>query len=79
MLQNYLLQIFDNDDDSSYLMADGDNILQSDTSFSKAAHTYKNVVTHYFASKVEVWYALVLKPILGIDMALLVHEFQRTG
>jgi hypothetical protein len=76
VLHNYLLQIHDNCSDSSYCLAIEDSVLNSDNAFSKAAHTYKNVVTHYFASKVEVWYALVLYPLLGIDLAMLVHEFQ---
>jgi hypothetical protein len=77
MLHNYILQILhDNVGDSSYRTSNGENVLESDAAFSKAAHTYKNIVTHYFASKIEVWYALILKPLFGIDMALLVHEFQ---
>jgi hypothetical protein len=71
-----MLQIHDNVGDSSYRTSNGENVLESDAVFSKAAHTYKNIVTHYFASKIEVWYALILKPLFGIDMGLLVHEFQ---
>jgi hypothetical protein len=61
-------------------MAIDDSVLNSDHAFSKAPHTYTNVVTqHYFASKVEVWYALILKLLLRIDLAMLVHEFQTAG
>jgi hypothetical protein len=55
---------------------DEDDILNNDAIFSKHSHTYKNVVTHYFAAKVELWYTLVLQPLLGIDICTLVHEFQ---
>jgi hypothetical protein len=76
VLHNYLLRIHDNIGDTTYSNNPNDNIINSDSAFSTAAHTYKNVVTHVFASKVEVWYKLVLPPMLGINMALLVHEFQ---
>jgi hypothetical protein len=76
VLHNYLLCIHDNMGDVTYREDLDNNVLNSDGAFSNAAHTYKTVVTHYFASKVEVWYNLVLKPLMGIDMAMLVHEFQ---
>jgi len=50
--------------------------VSDDIAFSKQSQTYKNIVTHYFASKLEIWYTLVLKPVLGIDLVTLVHEFQ---
>jgi hypothetical protein len=50
--------------------------LPDDIAFSKHSQTYKNIVTHYFASKLEIWYTLVLKPVLGLDLVTLVHEFQ---
>lgn len=53
-----------------------DMALDNDTNFSMHAQTYKTIVTHYFACKLEIWYTLVLKPLLGIDLCTLVHEFQ---
>jgi hypothetical protein len=50
--------------------------LNDDTLFSKNSQTYKTVVTHYFASKLEIWYTIVLQPILGLDLCILVFEFQ---
>jgi hypothetical protein len=76
VLHNYLLRIHDNVGDTTYSDNPHNNVINSDGAFSAAAHTYKNVVTHFFTSKVEVWYRCVLQPMLGIDMALLVHEFQ---
>jgi len=53
-----------------------ENILADDSALSKAAQTYKTVVTHYFATKLELWYIIVLHNVTGLDVVTLVNEFQ---
>ena len=48
---------------------DGDacDIIGNDAEFSKAVQLYKNVVIHYLVAKMEIWTALVMAPIHGVD------------
>ena len=61
-------------------VSDGDNIniIHDDNQFHCAVQKYKNVVTHYMASKFELWNAYVLKPIFGIYCGISTHEFAKT-
>ena len=52
-----------------------EEILTNDSAFSKAAQTYKTVVTHYFSTKLELWYNIVLHNVTGLDVVALVSEF----
>ena len=54
------------------------NVLNDDTLFVKNVQKYKNVVTHYMASKFELWNAFVLKPIFDVDGGLTSNEFAKT-
>jgi len=52
-----------------------EEILTDDSAFSKAAQTYKTVVTHYFSVKLELWYNIVLHNVTGLDLVNLVSKF----
>lgn len=52
-------------------------ILSDDAYFAKAVQSYKNVVTHYLASKMEIWMALFLKPVYGVESGQLSNEFAK--
>jgi hypothetical protein len=47
--------------DSSYL-----DIMKDDDEFTDAVHIYKNVVTHYLASKMEIWMNHLMQPVYGM-------------
>ena len=40
--------------------AEEEDILNDDSAFFKAVQKYKNIVTHYLASKMEIWMAIFL-------------------
>ena len=40
--------------------------MYDDTKFVEAVRSYIHVVTHYFAAKSEIWFALVMKPVHGV-------------
>ena len=58
-----------------YITADANAILEDEDAFKKAVQKYKTIVTHYLASKMELWFALVLGPIFSIEDWILVFEF----
>ena len=72
LLANYVskLSFHDNDEFSE--------ILHNDQAFSKAVQKYKHIVTHYLASKFELWNAFMLLPIYGIDLCLSTFEFAKS-
>jgi PIF1 helicase. len=76
MLHNYTQQIKRNTTYAEDEFEEEEDILNNDAIFSMHSQKYKTVVTHYFAAKVELWYTLVLQPLLGIDICTFVHEFQ---
>ena len=39
---------------------------------------YKNVVTHYLASKMEIWMALFMNPVYGAESGNAAFEFAKT-
>lgn len=41
-------------------------VMDNDAKFVEAARSYIHVVTHYFAAKSEIWFALVMKPVHGV-------------
>ena len=53
-------------------------IMTNDKAFVEAVQTYKNVVTHYFASKTEIWMALFMSPVFGVDGGNLAMEFAKS-
>jgi hypothetical protein len=50
-------------------------ILDEDTAFVTAIQMYKNIVTHYLASKFEIWTNLFMKPIYGFKGGNCSKEF----
>ena len=69
LLSKYVEQL------DGHTTSDANEILNNDDSFKKAVQKYKTIVTHYLASKMELWFALVLSPIFGIEDWILVFEF----
>ena len=53
-------------------------IMTDDKAFVDAVQTYKNVVTHYFAAKTEIWMALFMSPVFGVDGGNLAMEFAKS-
>ena len=53
-------------------------IMTNDKAFVEAVQTYKNVVTHYFAAKTEIWMALFMSPVFGVDGGNLAMEFAKS-
>ena len=53
-------------------------ILTDDNAFANAVQKYKNVVTHYLASKMEIWMALFMAPVYGVDGGVLSNEFSKS-
>ena len=53
-------------------------IMTDDKAFVEAVQTYKNVVTHYFAAKTEIWMALFMSPVFGVDGGNLAMEFAKS-
>ena len=51
------------------------DILDNNSAFVRAVQTYKNVVTHYFAAKTEIWMALYMKPVFGVTGGNLANKF----
>jgi hypothetical protein len=52
-------------------------ILMDNSQFNTAVQRYKNIVTHYLASKMEIWMALFLHPVYGIESGSLSFEFAK--
>ena len=61
-----------NDESYSY------DIMNDDKEFNLAVHKYKNIVTHYLASKMEIWFGTFFGPIYDIHDGSLMHEFARS-
>lgn len=53
-------------------------ILDDDTAFARAVQMYKNVVTHYLESKMEIWMTLFMKPVFGVTSGQLTNEFAQS-
>jgi hypothetical protein len=53
-------------------------ILDDDTAFVTAVQMYKNIVTHYLASKFEIWMNLFMKPIYGFKGGNCSKEFAQS-
>ena len=51
------------------------NILQDHTQFQNTVNEFKQVVTFYAVSKMEIWMALFMKPVHGVTEGALTHEF----
>ena len=57
---------------------DKGDILEDDNAFFKAVQKYKNVVTHYLASKMEIWINTFLGPLFEIEDISLTFEFAKS-
>ena len=55
--------------------ADGELVLNNNSHFTSAVQKYKNVVTHYLASKMEIWYNIIMKNIHNVVDTLITKEF----
>ena len=50
-------------------------IMQNDASFHEAIHSYKTVVTHFLAAKMELWFILFASKVYDIDHVMATMEF----
>ena len=55
--------------------ADGQLVLNNNSHFTSAVQKYKQVVTHFLASKMEIWYNIVMKNIHNVVDAMITKEF----
>ena len=55
--------------------ADGQLVLNNKSHFISAVQKYKYVVTHFLASKMEIWYNIVTKNIHNVVDAMITKEF----
>ena len=61
-----------------YSKNDAHQILDDDTAFNIAVQTYKHIVTHYLAAKIEKWMSIFMAPIFGVIAAMIVFKFVKT-
>ena len=54
---------------------DGQLVLNNNYHFTSAVQKYKHVVTHFLASKMEIWYKIVMKNIHNVVDAMITKEF----
>ncbi len=52
-------------------------ILTDNSQFNTSVPRYKNIVTHYLASEMEIWMAFFLRPVYGIESDSLSFEFAK--
>ena len=74
LLWKYVKSLTHSPDDEQDL----DAILTDDSIFSQTVNKYKNISTHYLASKMEIWFHLFMTPIYGVDAAVLAYEFAKS-
>ena len=55
--------------------ADGQLVLNNNSHFTSSVQKYKQVVTHFLASKMEIWYNIVMKNIHNVVDAMITKEF----
>ena len=53
-------------------------ILTDDSQFSQAVNKYRQVVSHYLAAKMELWMAMFMKPVFGVQDSNVVFEFAKS-
>ena len=59
-LSRYISYIDGNSD------ADEQSVLNNNSHFTSAVQKYKHVITHFLASKMEIWYNIVMKNIHNV-------------
>ena len=69
LLSQYVSCINDN------TKVDGDLVLSDNACFQSAVLKYKDVVTNFFASKMEIWYNIVMKNVHNVEHAMITKEF----
>ncbi len=72
LLSKYVKEISP-EHDNSYL-----EIMNDDAKFTDAVHKYKNVVTHYLASKMEIWMNHFMQPVYRMTGGNTSMEFFKT-
>jgi hypothetical protein len=50
-------------------------IMSDKRAWAKSIHSYKTVVTHYFACKMELWLLFFVSPVYGLEHVNGVHDF----
>ena len=54
---------------------DGDLVLTDNKHFQSAVQKYKHVVSNFFASKMEIWYNIVMKNVHNVVSTMITKEF----
>ena len=54
---------------------DGDLVLSDNKHFQSAVQKYKHVVTNFLASKMEIWYNIVMKNVHNVVSTMITKEF----
>ena len=54
---------------------DGNLVLNNNIHFQSAVQKYKHVVTNFFASKMEIWYNIVMQNVHNVVDAMRTKEF----
>ena len=55
--------------------ADGQLVLNNNSHFTSAVQKYKHVVTHFLASKITIWYNIVMQNIHNVVDAMITKQF----
>ena len=69
LLSRYVSYIDGNSD------VDGTLVLNNNSHFTSAVQKYKHVVTHFLASKMEIWYNIVMENIHNVVDVMITKEF----
>jgi len=54
------------------------DLVRPDATFIDAVQKYKRVVTHYLASKMELWMAIFMKPVFGVTDSNVAMDFAKS-
>ena len=54
---------------------DRELVLNNNSYFTSSVQKYKHVVTHFLASKMEIWYNIVMKNIHNVVDVMITKEF----
>ena len=54
---------------------DGDLVLSDNACFQSAVQKYKDVVTNFLVSKMEIWYNIGMKNVYNVVEAMITKEF----
>eukprot|EP00957_Ditylum_brightwellii_P157674 12001295-Ditylum_brightwellii.AAC.1 len=71
-MARYVRKINGGDDDLYDLVLSGDNFYQ------ECVQKYKNVLSHFFGAKEEIWLSLFMNPVYNLKYVIFAKEFGKT-